>query len=266
MPTLQSPYSPEPSRWLRGNLHSHTTNSDGSRSPQAVVDDYAAQGYDFLVLSDHDFLTDTCGLSSRGMVLIAGLEVSAEGPHVLQIGASTMVGPDSDRQIVVSAIRADGALAIACHPNRNLYNDHWQQHDLELLDGYTGIEIYNGTTRRAEGEPTATNRWDMLLSRGKFVWGFANDDSHHEGDTALAWNMVQVASQQDITAQTILDALQAGQFYASTGVIIDSIRAEGNYLNVHAANAKRINLIADRGQRITQVESSALHFRVPDDS
>ncbi|MEM7738657.1 MAG: phosphoesterase, partial [Deinococcota bacterium] len=181
MPTLQSPYSPKPSRWLRGNLHSHTTNSDGSRSPQAVVDDYAVHGYDFLVLSDHDFLTDPSELNPHGMVLLRGLEVSAEGPHVLQIGASNLVTPNANRQTVVDAIHTDGALAIACHPNRNLYNDHWQQQDLERLEGYDGIEIYNGTTRRAEGEPIATNRWDMLLTRGKIVWGFANDDSHHEG-------------------------------------------------------------------------------------
>ncbi|MEM7735161.1 MAG: hypothetical protein AAF267_05165, partial [Deinococcota bacterium] len=107
---------------------------------------------------------------------------------------------------------------------------------------------------------------DMLLTRGKIVWGFANDDSHHEGDTALAWNVVQVPETQDVNPQSIIDALQAGQFYASTGVVIDDIRAEGSYLNIRAANAKRINLIADRGQRVLQIENNELHFRVPDDS
>lgn len=261
MPTLRSPYDPRLTRWLRGNLHSHTTNSDGSRTPQGVIDDYAVRGYDFLMLSDHDFLTDPTPLDAKGMVLLPGLEVSAEGPHILQVGAKALVPPDANRQKVVDAINADGALAIACHPNRNLYNDHWLQGTLEHLSNYAGIEIYNGTTRRSEGESSATNRWDMLLSKGVNVWGYANDDSHHDGDAALAWNVVQVP---EVSENAIIDALKAGRFYASTGVSIDHVRAEGVYLNVFAKDAKRITVIADRGQRVTQVDSNHLHYRLPE--
>lgn len=39
---------------LRGNLHAHTTFSDGVRSPAAVVAEYEAQGYDFLAITDHE--------------------------------------------------------------------------------------------------------------------------------------------------------------------------------------------------------------------
>ena len=52
---LESAYLEDKSiPWLKGNLHAHTTESDGSRPPQEVVDDYAARGYDFLMISDHD--------------------------------------------------------------------------------------------------------------------------------------------------------------------------------------------------------------------
>ena len=43
--------------WLKGHLHSHTTNSDGRPSPQERLDGYIGQGYDFLCLSDHDEIT-----------------------------------------------------------------------------------------------------------------------------------------------------------------------------------------------------------------
>ena len=39
---------------LRGNLHAHTTFSDGVRSPQALVDEYETRGYDFLAITDHE--------------------------------------------------------------------------------------------------------------------------------------------------------------------------------------------------------------------
>ena len=42
--------------WLKGNLHSHTTNSDGKPSPQERLDGYVNQGNDFCYfrpLHDH---------------------------------------------------------------------------------------------------------------------------------------------------------------------------------------------------------------------
>lgn len=40
-------------RFWRGNLHTHSTRSDGRLSPEAVVEFYRDAGYDFLMLSDH---------------------------------------------------------------------------------------------------------------------------------------------------------------------------------------------------------------------
>jgi len=41
----------------RGNIHTHTTESDGDAEPEKVVEWYNNHGYDFLVLSDHNHLT-----------------------------------------------------------------------------------------------------------------------------------------------------------------------------------------------------------------
>lgn len=38
---------------LRGNLHAHTTFSDGVRTPAALVEEYERRGYDFLAITDH---------------------------------------------------------------------------------------------------------------------------------------------------------------------------------------------------------------------
>lgn len=39
---------------LRGNLHAHTTFSDGVRTPAALLAEYESRGYDFLAITDHD--------------------------------------------------------------------------------------------------------------------------------------------------------------------------------------------------------------------
>ena len=40
--------------FLKGNLHAHTTFSDGVRSPQALIEEYESRGYDFLAITDHE--------------------------------------------------------------------------------------------------------------------------------------------------------------------------------------------------------------------
>ena len=43
--------------WFKGNIHTHTTNSDGDSSPDHVSKWYKQNNYDFLVLTDHNHLT-----------------------------------------------------------------------------------------------------------------------------------------------------------------------------------------------------------------
>src|SRR5947199_10583172 len=42
--------------WLRGNLHAHTTYSDGVKTPKELLAEYEALGYDFLAITDHEDL------------------------------------------------------------------------------------------------------------------------------------------------------------------------------------------------------------------
>ncbi|NIA16200.1 MAG: phosphoesterase, partial [Nitrospiraceae bacterium] len=114
---VRSPYSNDSLPWLKGNLHTHTGNSDGPRQPQCTVNDYAARGYDFLMLSDHDRLTDPETLDARGLTLVPGNEITADGPHLLHVDARSVIAPDADRQTVLDAIAAEGGLAVMCHPN-----------------------------------------------------------------------------------------------------------------------------------------------------
>ena len=258
---LENPYLNPRAAWLKGNLHTHTAESDGTRPPQETVDDYAARGYDFLMVSDHDHLADLSALKNRGMVLLPGSEVTAAGPHILHVGARRAVKPLADRQTVINAIRRDKALAIVCHPNWEEDFSHCPQEKVAAWQGYAGLEIYNGVIRRLPGAPLATDRWDMLLGSGRRVWGFANDDCHRAEDVGLAWNVVQCATR---TPAAILAALAAGSFYASTGVKIETIAVKGGTLSVVAPDARRIAVVSDYGKRVAQADAAEITYRVPD--
>ena len=260
--TVRNPYRNEDLPWLKGNLHTHTTNSDGPYSPQDTIDAYAARGYDFLMLSDHDQLTDVAALDHRGMVLVPGNELSADGSHVLHVNARRCLPPNGDRQAVIDAINAEDGLAIVCHPNWLESFNHCPQEFLETWTGYAGIEIYNSLIRWVPGSPLATDRWDRLLAQGRRVWGYANDDCHWPETIGIASNVVQAAPGD---ADAIVDALREGRFYAGTGVVIERIRVDGPTIHIETANAQRIVASSDHGSLEAVVDASRMTFTAPDD-
>ncbi|MFH0939864.1 MAG: CehA/McbA family metallohydrolase [Planctomycetota bacterium] len=257
-----SSYDAQGQMWLRGQLHTHTTRSDGTRDPQIAVNAYTALGYDFLMLSDHDCLSALECLDGYGMLLIPGNEISSEGPHILHVDARALVASDPDRQKVINAINAAGGLAVCNHPNWGERFNHFPQTLLEQLEGYAGLEIYNSTIRRLSGSEIATDRWDILLSQGRRIWGFGNDDSHHDRDTGLAWNMVWA---RERTVPAVIDALRRGSFYVSSGVIITAIRVQGEHISVTAPGAQKMIVSGLYGQRLLEQAGDKIVYRVGDE-
>ena len=75
--------------WLKGNLHSHTTNSDGKVAPQDRLDGYINQGYDYLCLYDHHNITFTNTVKAPDdFVLIQGAELHPDNEYDLNPLAS----------------------------------------------------------------------------------------------------------------------------------------------------------------------------------
>src|ERR1019366_4829251 len=145
MPQLEHPYHDlSGGRWLRGNLHTHTTQSDGERPMQAVVDDYAGRGYDFLMFSDHDTHTGPeqyAKLHAHELLVLPGNEITRNGPHLLHVNASQRVEPHADRQRVIDDIRTGPGFAIINHPNWEQHFNHCPFENLVRWQGYCGLEI-----------------------------------------------------------------------------------------------------------------------------
>ena len=127
--TLDHPYGDLTAGfWLSGNLHAHTTFSDGSRGRQEVIDDYADRGHGFLMISDHDVFTGRAEyetVNPRGLVLIPGNEISAAGPHMLHVNATRRVDPIANRQVVIDEAIKAGGFVVLNHPNWQDRFDHF---------------------------------------------------------------------------------------------------------------------------------------------
>ena len=250
-------------QWLRGNLHAHTTRSDGKRTPQEVLNDYASRGYGFLMISDHDIYTsdeDYAAWDTGDMIMIRGNEITAHGPHMLHVNADRCVEPDPARDIVISRIASSQGFVVVNHPNWQEKFDHCSIQNMQAWSGYLGMEIYNGVIGRLHGSPYATNKWDMLLADGRRIWGFANDDSHWADDVELGWNTAYVT---DPTPAGVLAALQTGRFYASTGVQITDIHVDGSRIRIETVNASRIVALREIGQRVAVADDRAIEIDFP---
>jgi hypothetical protein len=243
-------------RWYKGNTHTHTINSDGDSTPDEVVRWYREHGYNFLVLTDHNYLTEVDGLNAvfgaaNKFLVIKGEEVSdkfQEKPiHINGLNIKQVVEPQRGSSITgviqnnVNAIRGAEGVPHVNHPNF-----HWAigAHDLKAVKNLRLFEIYNGHPQvnnlGGGGMPGLEAMWDDILSSGVVLYGIAVDDAHYfktPGDKRKAtpghgWVMVRAAS---LSAGEILRALEEGDFYASTGVTLRDYSAGRNEIKIEIA-------------------------------
>src|SRR5215207_6992775 len=119
-------------RWFKGNTHTHTVNSDGDSTPDEVVRWYREHGYQFLVLTDHNYLTPTTGLNAvhgadDKFLVVRGEEVtssaSSKAVHVNGLNLDSLVPAPSGPTIAgvmqqsVDGIRKANGVPHINHPN-----------------------------------------------------------------------------------------------------------------------------------------------------
>ena len=90
---------------LKGDLHLHTTFSDGLESPEHRAVMAREKGLDFLAITDHNsyhgskYLIEKMKACPNNMVFIRGEEVHAKScpVHILSLGASNAITPSVTR-------------------------------------------------------------------------------------------------------------------------------------------------------------------------
>lgn len=201
---------------LKANLHTHTTNSDGSFSPQEIIDMYSGAGYDVLTFTDHRTTNPVSSYDGKGMTLISGIELHPMGPrnipwHILAVGVPEdfpHTHPETG-QSAIDLANAAGAAVFCAHP----YWCGFTSTEVMSLKNILGIEVYNTSTRYI-GKEFNMYCWDDCLDAGKEYTAIAVDDIHSIRDFACGWTMIcaESSSQEDI-----LKALKQGYFYSTQG-------------------------------------------------
>jgi hypothetical protein len=271
-------------RWYKGNTHTHTLNSDGDTDPNTVVRWYHANGYQFLIVSDHNVLTDVGPLNAEfaepgRFLLIGGEEISNLLPgrplDVTAVGIARAIprqfAPNGIAilQRSVDAVRAVGAVPIINHPN---FYGAISGDDIDQLRDVRLFELYNGVPYTlpfgGEGLPSMETVWDRLLARGKLLYGVAADDAHlfqrplsqEWASPGKGWVMVRTL---ELSQDSILAALDRGDFYSSTGIALDGYEATDSTMSVWATPKSgrpvRVEFIGRGGVLYSTTSSPAVY-------
>ena len=242
--------------FYRGNLHGHSTHSDGVFSAQAVVQAYADLGYDFTCLSDHLWIDNNYAAKSvyvgrahnrKNFITLTSAELHCYGKKYTQDGVWHIVAnglptdfacPDAKESAADLITRAQvaGAFVSLAHPG-------WYTMTTEealMVSAADAVEIYNHSCVLSSARGSGIAIADFLLNEGYKISFTATDDSHfHLPDFAGGWVIVAAPK---LSQDSVIAALKAGHHYSSTGVSFTDIFIEDGILTVHATPVHNIVL------------------------
>lgn len=248
--------SGETGRFFRGNLHCHSSRSDGLREPGEVVGAYRDAGYDFLCLSDHfeeEYgwrVVDTRPFRDENFTTILGAELSSAPWDERDCYWVTAVGlppdfeapPPGDRAEAIRRAAYLGAFVVMLHPGLNNLSATVADR-LLALDAVHAVEVYNHNCAMAALPDRANGGYmlDGLLESGRRVFANAGDDAHfgHPRDRFGGWVEVHA---DGLDPGALLRSLEAGRYYATQGPELRGMVLDGDRLCVETGEVYAISL------------------------
>ncbi len=268
---------PEQTNWYKGNLHSHTTNSDGTLTPEEAVKNYKKHGYSFVCLSDHDLYTDYREeYNSTDFLILPGVEIAAvlfdekDGYvkmhhmngilgnedmqkhaeaglflHMEPIEPIVAYGSWDGRKVaeeMAENLKSHGCFITYNHPIWSRV----EPHEFEICGLYHSLEIYNYNTVNESGTGFNTTYWDEMLRKGMHVNADAADDNHN-GNFPDNYGGYVVVAAESLTHENIMNALIEGRYYSVAGPggpDIKQIIVDDGEVTVYCSPVERINIIA----------------------
>lgn len=264
-------------KWYKGNLHCHTTNSDGMLTPAQIVNYYRKNGYSFLALSDHDIYTDYRSvLDTEDFITLPAVEASAVlykesgsydrlavhhihgilGTKEIQKNAAVRLFEHMERlpvakyygtwngaqaaQELEQTLRTHGCITVYNHPVWSRVKEE----DFIHLDGITALEIFNYGTELESGTGFDSVHWNVMLRIGRKIFATAADDNHNEEKLPDSFGGYIVVKADHLDHESIVQAIINGSYYSSSGPEIYDWGIENNIAYVECSACERINFIA----------------------
>lgn len=297
---------PKDLNYYKANLHSHSRHSDGGIWPDEMKAAYKAKGYSVLAVTDHSVFLPHNELTEPDFLMLNGLEYEctdwgktdrhchfnaiAPSPETVfqplyhrgkyvwagGIEARKLVRfdeslPDFEREYsherineMMRICKDLGFFVTYNHPVWSLehypdYMGYEEMHAMEMVN-YGSVQ---------GGYPEFNERvYDDMLTGGKRVFCIATDDNHTvDRDAFGAFTMIGA---KELKYESVMDALFAGRFYASTGAKISALYIEDGSIHIEAPACKEICVFTGFRKAYREIgakENPVTHakFALPDD-
>lgn len=257
---------------LKINLHLHTTQSDGLKTPEEAAAIYRAAGYDVIAVTDHWKYRESGRID--GLRTLSGAEYNVGGPngakgvfHILALGCARepRIEKDFQAQAIIDEISRCGGMAVLAHPA-------WSLNTVEQTAGLEGIEateIYNTVSDAGQSSrPYSGDFVDASACRGRLYPLIADDDTHYYDGSDETASYIMLACGPDASDAELLDTIRRKDFYATQGPELHIFR-EGSRVTVKCSPVSRISFFSNtvwgrdrclRGSNLTECSCEVQPF------
>ncbi len=237
--------------WLKGNIHCHSTVSDGYFKPEEIIALYHDREYDFLSITDHnivkqhkDFFPD--------MILLEGIEHDLtfskyKNIHVVGISAKSGENTSYDcrkylpdeltMQQLINLMHNDGQFVTIAHPIWS----RLEPEEIVSLHNYNAIEAFNNGCENLCHAGHGEVYLDLVLRRGTRVFTTAVDDTHKPVDLFGGWIELNA---EEKTKEEILHSLFSGYYYSTSGPRIFDFGIDGDQIYFSCSPCREIHIIS----------------------
>jgi hypothetical protein len=265
----------------KGNIHTHSTESDGHSSPRDVYGWYRQHGYNFLAMTDHNTMTNPTrfrSLETKHFIIIPGEEVTmnASGTpvHINSLCTFKQIGPGyrNEKRLTeystipaamgwaIKSILAAKGVALVNHPN---FRWAFGVEALPAARGAVLLEIFSGQPGvHSQGEgyrPSEEAIWDQAWVRGMHFAPVAVDDMHvlrEDSGSGPGRGWVRVFA-NETTQAAICDGLAKGKLYASSGAELRRFQVTPSSMNVWPDMPATVEFLAPGGRVLQTLQVAA---------
>lgn len=265
---------PQKGQFYKANLHCHTILSDGHWTKEQVKAEYQKRGYSIVAFTDHRHYGWHPELMDAGFVPLAAFEADLNEPFppsgsFQQVRTYHLNFYDTDPQgrsgfaavqppqrygdipalnAFIEQMGQQGFLCCYNHPYWSLQSTE----DYIHLRGLTAMEIYNHGCELDGLYGYHPQAYDEMLRAGQHIGCLATDDNHDSyepGDPRCdSFGGFTMFKLEKLDYASVIAALKAGDYYASTGPELKALYIQGGRLCVRCSPVEKIYVIT-QGRR-----------------
>ena len=211
--------------WYRGELHSHTTESDGKLHVNELIKMADSAELDFLAITDHFTISQWWRVDETTLpeiVLLNSSEITSQNGHANIHGINKWVDVFIDRDEwnvnqAAEQTHQQGGLFCINHLMSSLlawrhFDFDWKNAD--LMEVYHSLEGANNIPQ--------IGMWDALLREKHRIIGVAGTDCHYpENEIETLGKVTTWVHAKELSQKGILEGLKKGNVFISFGPKIE---------------------------------------------